>query len=92
MIMKAEKPQSRFVLCIRSEGSDDLEPRKVYQMLPDRGAVREGYVRVIDESGEDYLYPAEYFVPVRFPVAIARELLSQPDAALQPAAHRARRG
>ena len=73
--MKAEKQQSRFVLCIRSEGSDDLEPRKVYQVLPDRAAVRDGYMRVIDESGEDYLYPAEYFVPVRFPVAIAMGLL-----------------
>ncbi|MGA2328878.1 MAG: hypothetical protein ABSH05_21595 [Bryobacteraceae bacterium] len=62
--MKAEKPQSGFLLCIRSEGSDDLDPRKVYQVLPDRAAVREGYVRVIDESGEDYLYPADYFAPI----------------------------
>jgi hypothetical protein len=90
--MKAEKPHSRFLLCIRSEGSDDLEPRKVYQVLPDRAAVREGYVRVIDESGEDYLYPADYFAPVRLPVAVARALLSPRDEALQPAAHRARRG
>jgi hypothetical protein len=91
-IMKAEKQQSRFVLCIRSEGSDDLEPRKVYQVLPDRAAVRDGYVRVIDESGEDYLYPAEYFVPVRSPVAIAREILAPPEAASHPPAQRARRG
>ena len=62
--MGVEKPQPRFVLSIRSEGSDDLEPRKVYRVLPDRAAAREGFVRVIDESGEDYLYPAEYFVPV----------------------------
>ena len=90
--MKAEKPQSRFLLCIRSEGSDDLQPRKVYQVLPDRAAVREGYVRVIDESGEDYLYPAEYFAPLRLPVAIARELLSPHREVLRPAAHKARRG
>jgi len=90
--MKVEKPQSRFLLCIRSEGSDDLEPRKVYQVLPDRAAVRDGYVRVIDESGEDYLYPAEYFVPVRFPVAIAREFLVPSDKASHPPAQRARRG
>lgn len=57
--------------CIRKEGSDDLEPRKVYQVVPDRDAVREGYVRVVDESGEDYLYPAEYFVAVRLPAAAA---------------------
>jgi hypothetical protein len=63
--MRGEKPKPRFVLCIRSEGSDDLEPRKVYRVLPDRAAARESLVRVIDESGEDYLYPAEHFVPVR---------------------------
>ena len=90
--MNVDRPQSRFVLCVRSEGSDDLEPRKVYQVLPDRAAERDGYVRVIDESGEDYLYPAEYFVPVRFPVAIAREFLSPPEEASHPPAHRARRG
>jgi hypothetical protein len=74
--MKGEKQRSTFVLCIRNDGSDDLEPRKVYQVLPDRAAGREGYLRVVDESGEDYLYPAEYFVPVRLPVAVAQELAS----------------
>ena len=74
--MKTEKRRSSFVLCIRNQGVDDLEPRKVYEVLADRSAAREGYMRVIDESGEDYLYPAEYFVPLRLPVAIARELVS----------------
>jgi hypothetical protein len=72
--MKSEKPRSRFVLCIRNDGAEDLEPRKVYQLLPDRAAAQEGYARVIDESGEDYLYPADYFVPLRLPVGISREL------------------
>ena len=67
------KSGSKFVLCVRSNGSDDLEPRKVYQAVPDRKAEREGYLRVIDESGEDYLYPSEYFVPVRLPAAVVRE-------------------
>ena len=89
--MRGDKPQPRFVLCIRSEGSDDLESRKVYRLLPDRAAARDGYVRVIDESGEDYLYPAEYFVPVRLPVGIAREALWPPNEELQPAP-RLRRG
>jgi hypothetical protein len=71
--MKNEKPRSKFVLCVRNQGAEDLEPRKVYQVLPDR-ELRDGYVRVIDESGEDYLYPAEYFVPLKLPVAIVREL------------------
>jgi len=90
--MRVEKPQPRFVLCIRSEGSDDLEPRKVYRVLPDRAAARDGYVRVIDESGEDYLYPAGYFVPVRLPVGIAREALWPPNEESRPAAQRLRRG
>ena len=89
--MRGDKPQPRFVLCIRSEGSDDLEPRKVYRVLPDRAAARDGYVRVIDESGEDYLYPAKYFVPVRLPVGIAREALWPPSEELRPA-QRLRRG
>jgi hypothetical protein len=90
--MKAKKSRSRFLLCVRNEGSDDLEPRKVYRVLPDPRAMREGFVRVIDESGEDYLYPAEYFVPVRLPVVIARTFLSPPRPALRPTAQRARRG
>ena len=81
--MKGEKQRSTFVLCIRNDGSDDLELRKVYQVVPDRVAVREGYVRVVDESGEDYLYPAEYFVPVRLPVAIVQQLVLPSDERLQ---------
>jgi hypothetical protein len=61
--MKSEKPRSKFVLCVRNQGAEDLEPRKVYQVLPDSDPRRD-YVRVIDESGEDYLYPVEYFVPL----------------------------
>jgi hypothetical protein len=72
--MKREQQRSRFVLCVRNEGSDDLEVRKVYQVMPDQTAARRGYVRIIDESGEDYLYPADYFVPVRLPAAVADEL------------------
>ena len=80
-----EKSRSRFVLCIRNDGADDLEPRKVYQVLSDRSAAREGYARVIDESGEDYLYPAEYFVPVKLPVAISRKLVSLSNGVRQSA-------
>lgn len=72
--MKRLKTSPRFALCVRTEGSVDLERRKVYQVLPDRAASRDGYVRVVDESGEDYLYPAKYFVPVRLPGAVLRDL------------------
>lgn len=89
---RADKRQSRFVLCLRNDGADDLEPRKVYQVLPDAAAAREGYARVIDESGEDYLYPAEYFVRVKLPVAVSRRLASPPTSAHPPARRALMRG
>jgi hypothetical protein len=49
-----------------------LEVRKVYRGLPDSVAVSRGSVRVIDESGEDYLYPSDYFVAIELPQAAAR--------------------
>jgi hypothetical protein len=66
----------RFVLCLRNEDCEDLEPGKVYQVLPDEKAARDGYLRVVDESGEDYLYPANYFVTIRLPQTAARALLA----------------
>ena len=53
----------RFVICIdNSEYPASLEKRKIYESLPDPKAEKHGQIRVIDESGEDYLYPTEYFV------------------------------
>jgi len=72
--MRRKKKTPEFVLCIRNEGCDDLELRKAYQVLPDASATEEGYVRVIDESGEDYLYPADYFLPVALPASVAEQL------------------
>ena len=69
------QPSSRsFALCVEDGGMEDLEARKVYQILPDRDAAREGYIRVVDESGEDYVYPSDLFVPVRLPAAVVRRL------------------
>jgi hypothetical protein len=51
----------RFVICLRNDGVEDLELHKLYEVLPDEKATRVGYLRVIDESGEDYLYPADRF-------------------------------
>ena len=56
-----------FVLCIENRDCEDLARRKIYQILQDEAAEKEGYVRVVDESGEDYLYPRSYFVPVQIP-------------------------
>jgi hypothetical protein len=67
------RPQS-FALCVKDGGMEDLEARKVYQVLPDREAAREGHIRIVDESGEDYVYPSKLFVPVRLPPAVVRRL------------------
>ncbi len=72
--MKRKKSQPEFVLCVGNADCGDLEVRKIYQVLPDQEASQEGYLRVIDESGEDYLYPADYFVPVELPDAVAKTL------------------
>ncbi len=66
--------KKHFLLCVRTTGHDDLELRKFYEHLPDDGAAREGYVRVVDESGEDYLYPETYFVAVPLPREAERAL------------------
>ncbi len=58
---------TRFALCIENSDCEDLEKRKLYQILPDEAAAQEGYMRVIDESGEDYLYPESYFILIELP-------------------------
>ena len=65
--MAKAKENYTFALCIENKDCEDLEKRKIYQMLPDEEAEKEGYIRVIDESGEDYLYPQSYFVLVQLP-------------------------
>jgi hypothetical protein len=76
LIMSKAASHSKFVLCVRPGDSEDLEARKVYQVLPDPRAAKEGFFRIVDESGEDYLYPAECFIPLKLPAAITRELAS----------------
>lgn len=73
---KSKKAESRFVVCVKNEGCEDLEIRKIYQVLPDEPAAEDDYIRVIDESGEDYLYPGSYFYPVELPQEAEKELLS----------------
>jgi len=65
--MKQEQTEMKFALCIENKDSEDLEKRKIYQILVDEAAAKEGYLRVVDESGEDYLYPDSYFIPVKLP-------------------------
>lgn len=63
-----------FVLCIKNENCEDLEVRKIYQVLPDESAAKDEYIRIIDESGEDYLYPANYFYPLNLSQAVEEKL------------------
>ena len=60
----------RFVICVENRGADDLEVRKVYRALDDKEAAAAGYIRVVDESGEDYLYPSSFFVTLDLPQAV----------------------
>lgn len=58
---------NQYALCIENEECDDLEKRKIYQIVPDEEAAKDGYLRVIDESRDDYLYPQSYFVIIDVP-------------------------
>lgn len=63
---------TKFVVCINNQDYPaSLEVRKIYQIIPDNRAGEHQLMRVIDESGEDYLYPVAYFVPIALPPAVA---------------------
>jgi len=74
--MNTEKSQSEFVVCINNEGYPaSLELRKIYRTLPDEKAKKHTMLRVVDESGEDYLYPEGFFVPIKLPQAAEEAFL-----------------
>ena len=62
--MKVNISEHNFMLCIQNNECDDLILHKVYSSVPDKKAEAEGFIRIIDESGEDYLYPQAYFSKV----------------------------
>ena len=67
----------QFVVCLRNDGYQvSLERRKIYQVIPDPEAAKHRQVRVIDESGEDYLYPQNFFAPIELPQPIRRAVLA----------------
>ncbi|MBI4179506.1 hypothetical protein HY522_08810 [bacterium] len=72
-----------FALCIdNTDYRASLIPGKVYRVIPDEAAVKDNLVRIVDESGEDYLYHKSFFVFVDFPRSVTRKILSlQPTAA-----------
>jgi hypothetical protein len=71
----------RFVICLRNDGVEDLELHKLYEVLPDEKATRVGYLRVIDESGEDYLYPADRFGAVDLSKEVEEALVARSTGA-----------
>lgn len=69
--MKEHELKTRFVVCLNNKGyAASLELRKIYQVVEDTQAGEHGLIRVIDESGEDYLYPMDYFAAIELPQAV----------------------
>jgi hypothetical protein len=64
----------RYAICLKNKNCEDLVVRKIYPVIPDAKAEKANHIRVIDESGEDYLYPANYFFIVEVPQEIERAL------------------
>jgi hypothetical protein len=75
--MKQQKKSAlKFVVCVNNaEYPASLELHKIYRVLPDEDAAADGDIRVVDESGEDYLYSSEWFVPIELPQVIEESLL-----------------
>jgi len=69
--MNQDMLRTQFVVCVKNEDHPaSLELRKIYRVIPDIRAAEHRLVRVIDESGEGYLYPTSYFVPIELPQAV----------------------
>ena len=74
--MEGNSTQPSFAVCIDNKSyPDDLKVRTIYQVLPDESAAKSNYIRVVDETGEDYLYPAEYFVLIEVPSEAQKALI-----------------
>jgi hypothetical protein len=72
-------PSNALAICVKNDGYDaSLELRKVYELLPDSEASKHDQLRVVDESGEDYLYPKEFFVCVEVPQSARHRVLGIP--------------
>ena len=76
-----KRPSKQFALCIDNAGNEaSLILGKVYRILPDARAAKDDFVRIIDESGEDYLFHKDQFAFVDFPPAVKKKLLAIQNA------------
>ena len=74
--MATARKHIQFALCIENTDAEDLEKGKVYQILANPKDKRSGFMRVIDDSDEDYLYPESYFAPLDLPSEVKQALLA----------------
>jgi hypothetical protein len=73
--MNSNIESSKFVVCIKNDGYQaSLERRKIYQVVADSDANKHRLIRIIDESGEDYLFPSSFFSPISLPQSLVKEL------------------
>jgi hypothetical protein len=73
---KTKLATSQLLICVENKGyRASLEKRKVYVSIPDAGALKHGQVRVVDESGEDYLYPKSLFLPITVSASLRKAIL-----------------
>lgn len=70
-----EQKTPRFAVCVRSDDPDLLTPRMIYQVLPDDSAAESNHVRVVDNEGEDYVYPVDYFLFIELRQEVERAVL-----------------
>lgn len=74
---KLQKSSPHFAVCINNtDYPASLERHKIYQVIPDESSEADGDIRIIDESGEDYLYPASYFVMIEVPDVLEASLIA----------------
>jgi hypothetical protein len=77
--MRMAKAKATFAVCVNNKGYPaSLEVGKLYRVIPDQEAERHGYLRVVDESGEDYAYSSERFFPLEIPRRLKRALGAVP--------------
>jgi hypothetical protein len=78
-----------YFLCINNEGYElSLTPRKVYALLPDEKATEEGFIRIVDDTDEDYCFPKAYFISVKIPAKARPVFASTPTASRLQRTHK----